>query len=279
MTSQHIRRISIRAAGVVLLILLWEANSHFAFYRVVAPTLPAPFFPSLSGIVAAGMGTLSASGYHAALLLSVGRTIASFGIAGILGILVALVGARSATFDDLIHYPAEFFRQLPAVAIIPFAIMLFGIYSSMKIAVAVFGCFFPVLVATREGLGSVDSGLMLTARTYGWKGPRLLFGVMLPSAVPHIIASLRVALAIALILVIIAEMLVGGDGLGVRIVERERTFDFPGLYAETLLLGIVGVVLNQLLSVANRKLHYWREERTWRPTDAMATRAKGHTDG
>jgi len=263
MTASTVQRMMIRTLGVLILVGLWEANAHFGIYRVFAPTLPQTFFPSVITILGTAAQAASTAGYHSALATSVGRTLAAFGIAAALGLLTGLACARYRALDDLVQYPAEFFRQLPAVAVIPFAIMIFGIYSPMKIAVAAFGCFFPILVGTREGLKNVDPGLMLTARAYAWTGPRLLFGVMLPSALPQILAALRIALAIALILVVMAEMLVGGDGLGTRIVERERVFDFPGLYADTLLLGVVGVVLNQILGVISRRLHYWHHEQSW----------------
>lgn len=267
------RRFALRLLGVAVLVVLWELNARLAFYHVLAPSLPDSFFPNLVDILWAGARSVSASAYHAALLMTVTRTLAAFGFAALLGVSVALVAARSATFDDIIYYPAEFFRQLPAVAVIPFAIMVFGIYTPMKISVAVFGCFFPILVGAREGLANVDSGLMLTARSYGWTGPRLLFGVMLPAAAPQIIAALRIALAIALILVIMAEMLVGVDGLGVTIVERERTFDFPALYAETILLGLIGVGMNQCFGVLCRYVHYWRGDPTWRTADIATASA------
>jgi ABC-type nitrate/sulfonate/bicarbonate transport system permease component len=196
--------------------------------------------------------------------LTVVRVLVAFAIAVVLGIICALLAARSMIIDNLIYYLTEFFRQLPAVAVIPFAIVIFGIYTSMKIAVAVFGCFFPVFVATREGLKNVEPGLMITAKTYRWSGSRLLLGVMLPSAVPHILGVLRITLAISLILVVMSEMLIGGDGLGMRIVEKERTFDFPGLYAETFLLGTTGVILNLLLGVISRRIYYWRSDTDWR---------------
>jgi ABC-type nitrate/sulfonate/bicarbonate transport system permease component len=247
---------------------LWEANVQLGVYRVLAPALPPTFFPSLSAIFHDAVASLSLREYRAAVAISTARTLAAFSVGTILGILLALVGARSKRIGDLIHYPAEFLRQLPAVAVIPLAIILFGIYTPMKVAVAVFGCVFPVYVAAREGLRSVDAGLMFTARTYGWTGPRLLFGVMLPSAFPHIFGASKIALAIALILVIMAEMLVGGDGLGIRLVEHERTFDFAKLYAETLLLGLLGVLLNQALELVGRRLHYWRDDATWQPSPA-----------
>lgn len=263
--KQYTLRLCQRTFGVFLVLALWECNARFGLYHLVAPTLPLAYFPSLNEVFSAGLRAVIDQTYVIALVQTVYRILVAFGIAAILGVFFALLAARSAALDNLIYYPIEFFRQLPAVAVIPFAIMLFGIYTSMKVAVAVFGCFFPVFVATREGLKSVEPGLVLTARTYKWTGLRLLFGVMFPSAIPHILASFRITLAISLILVVMSEMLVGGDGLGVRIVEKERAFDFPGLYAETFLLGIVGVILNLALEVVSRRLYYWREDEAWRP--------------
>lgn len=262
--KRGIKTVLRRILGVIILLILWECNAHFEMYKVVSSTLPGSFFPSLTSIGSKCSSILSDTSYHEALLLTTFRTVLGFLIAATLGIVCALLAARIAIVDDLIHYPFEFFRQLPAVAILPFAIIVFGIYTKMKIAVAVFGSFFPVFLATREGLKNVGSELMLTARSYNWRGAKLIFGVMLPAAVPHILASLRIALAIALILVVMGEMLVGGDGLGGRIVDRERGFDFPGMYAETILLGFLGVVLSLGLEFVSRQIYYWRDDVGWR---------------
>jgi len=257
--------------GVLLLLMAWETNSQMALFKYFAPTLPSTFFPSVSAIGTTVISSVLSPDYQAACMLSVWRTILAFVVAALSGVLAALLSARFAALDNLTYFPVEFLRQIPAVAILPFAIILFGIDTPMKVAVAIFGSFFPVYIATREGLANVDHRLMLTARKYGWSGARLVFGVMLPAAVPHILAALRITLAICLILVIMSEMLVGGDGLGIRLVERERTFDFPGLYAETLLLGVVGVAINQILLLGIRRLHYWRDESSWTSSSGRQT--------
>lgn len=255
-----------RSLGVLVIFALWECNARLGLFHLFAPTLSSSYFPPATEIFSAGLRAIIDLNFLVAVMQTVYRTLLAFGIAAVLGVFFSLLAARSKVFDELIHYPVEFFRQLPAVAIIPFAIMLFGIYTPMKVVVAAFGCFFPVFVATREGLKSVEPGLMLTARTYRWTGLRLLFGVMFPSAVPYILASFRITLAISLILVVMSEMLVGGDGLGVRIVEKERMFDFPSLYAEIFFLGIIGVLLNLVLEAANRHIYYWGNNKTWRPS-------------
>jgi ABC-type nitrate/sulfonate/bicarbonate transport system permease component len=258
---------------VALLVALWETNSRVDLYRIIAPTLPDAFFPTALEIASAVASSLASAAYQEALVLTLSRTLAAFFIASVAGVITALLAARMPALENLLYLPVEFFRQLPAVAVIPFAIIAFGIYSEMKISVAVFGCFFPVYVSARDGLMNVDATLMRTARAYGWNGSRLLLGVMLPSATPHILSVLRIVLSISLILVIISEMLVGGDGLGVRIVDRERTFDFPGLYAETLLLGAVGTILSFGLLAASHRIHYWRDDSSWAQAAATTRRA------
>ncbi|MGH7770804.1 MAG: ABC transporter permease [Candidatus Binatia bacterium] len=253
-----------RLLGLFALLVLWESNSVFGFYRILAPTLPATFFPRLHIIGGTVLHAIINRDYLEAMLATLSRVLVAFSVAASLGVGLALVAARFRTLEEIVTYPLEFFRQLPAISILPFAIVLFGIYSPMKIAVAFFGCFLPIYVGSRDALASVDRGLILTARAYNWTGSRLLLGIMLPAALPHILASLRIALAIALILVVMAEMLVGGDGLGFRLIERERTFDFSGLYAETILLGLIGMALNALLLALGRRLYYWREESEWR---------------
>lgn len=246
--------------GVLLALALWELNARLMLHRVFAQDLPGGFFPSLDEIGRALGTALLQQSYWSAFVLTAFRTVAAFLVSGVLGVSVALVCARSSLLRALVHYPFEFLRYLPAVAVIPFAIIMFGLYSSMKIAVAFFGCFFPVFVGTKVGLDNVDHILILTARAYGWGGVRLLFGVLLPAALPNILAALRISLAIALILAVTSEMLVAADGLGGRLVELERAFKMPGLYAETFLLGLLGVGLNAIFRAAERRVHYWRED-------------------
>lgn len=252
-----------RILGAIVFLSLWETNAYLKLYAVFAPTLPPSFFPTIESITLAIFQTLLSGTYGYDLGLTSIRTILGFFIAGLFGTAAGLIAARIAIIDDLLAYPFEFLRQLPAVAAMPFAIMVFGIDSAMKIALAVFGSLFPVFVATRKALAHIDSELLLTARCYDWKGWRLLLGVMLPAALPSILSGLRIALAIALILVVIGEMFAGGDGLGQRLVMQERAFNYSALYAETILLGLLGLSLNICFELLARKIYYWDRQANW----------------
>jgi len=255
--------ILIRIVSVILFFILWEINSKFSFFKFFLPDIPNTFFPSLESIGQSIFYQFSEDNYLNAVWISLGRVLYSFILATIFGVITGLISARFKMLSDINYYPFEFFRQLPAVAIIPFAIIIFGIGSEMKVFVSFFGCFFPIYLSTIQGLQSVDTTLLKTAKKYNWEGRKLLFGIMLPAAIPYIVSILRITLSISLILVITSEMIVGGEGLGARLVLKERSFDFSGLYAETLVLGVIGLMLNYLFYWITSKFLFWKKELDW----------------
>lgn len=252
-----------RTVAVILLLVIWELNSHFRVYHFFSDELPSAFFPSLVTIAKSISFQIFHDEYLHALIISISRVFIAFCIASILGIILGLFSARFKFLDHLNFISFEFFRQLPGVAIIPFAILIFGIGAEMKIFVAFFGCFFPIYITTLHSLQNVDSVLLKTAKSYGWSGKKLLLGVMLPSALPGIISILRVTLSISLILIITSEMIVGGEGLGARIILKERSFDYAGLYAETFLLGLWGLILNTIFLHLTKRLIFWKPKLDW----------------
>ena len=249
--------------GILLIFVLWELNSKFEFYRLLSPDLPNTFFPSLKKIFISLFYQINNDNYFQAIWISLYRVLVSFSLASIFGVLIGLISARIKMLDHINYFFFEFLRQLPAVAIIPLAIVVFGFGSELKIFISFFGCFFPIYLSTIQSLQDVDSTLLKTAKNYGWSGKRLIFGIMLPSAAPNIISILRVTLSIALILVITTEMIVGGEGLGARLVMKERSFDFPGLYAETFALGCLGLLLNYSFLWLSSKILFWKPKLDW----------------
>jgi ABC-type nitrate/sulfonate/bicarbonate transport system permease component len=243
--------------------LLWELNSKLGFYKLINPDLSSSFFPSLGSILESLIHQIQEDQYIADFSISLSRVIISFGLATVLGVLTGLISARIKLFNDANFLFFEFLRQLPAVAIIPLSIMFFGFGSELKIFISFFGCFFPIYLTTIQSLQNIDSILLKTAKNYKWSGNKLIFGVMLPSAIPSIIAILRVTLSISLILVITTEMIAGGEGLGARLVMKERSFDFPGLYADTFALGIVGLLLNYSFQWISLKILFWKSKSDW----------------
>lgn len=249
--------------GGVLCIVLWEANSYFHFYSLLAPSLPPAVFPSFFSIASRFISISSSVDFWDALYATTFRTFCAFGIAAFFGVLFGMLVGRIRLVDALTVIPVEFFRNLPAVAIMPVFIILLGIGASMKVAIAIFGSIFPIFIATREGVKNIDEEIHIAARFYGWRGRELILKVLLPAALPEIASASQTALSISLILVVMGEMLIGGDGLGSKIVDAERTFNHLDLYALIFALGILG----SLLAIAFRwgilKVIYWKNPLDW----------------
>jgi ABC-type nitrate/sulfonate/bicarbonate transport system permease component len=152
----------------------------------------------------------------------------------------------------------EFLRPLPASAVIPVAIAIFGYSSAMALGVIGFGAVWPMLLATMHGFGAVEPRLKEVARALGLSGFETAIKISLPSATPDILAGLRLGLTVALILAVVCEMIAGLDGLGQWVLLAARAYRSADLFAGVILLGAVGVVANALLSLIEARALRWR---------------------
>jgi ABC-type nitrate/sulfonate/bicarbonate transport system permease component len=123
--------------------------------------------------------------------------------------------------------------------------------------VIVFGCVWPVLLNTVEGVRATDGVLSDTSRAYGITGAARLRHLLLPAASPQIFAGLRQALSIAIILMVISEMFAASNGLGFAIVQFQRSFAIPEMWSGIILLGLLGFLLSELFRLAERRALAW----------------------
>ncbi|MFA6554601.1 MAG: ABC transporter permease [Candidatus Paceibacterota bacterium] len=249
--------------GVIVFISIWEVNSYFNLYHLIAPSLSPTTFPSFLSISERLCEIVASVDFWNAARVTVARTLAGFGISMLLGTVLGLLAGRVQLIGVLVNIPVEFFRNLPAIAAMPILILFLGIGTSMKVALCVFGSLFPILIATTTSMQNISEDIHIAARFYGWSGWRLLFIVLLPSALPEIAASGQTALSISLILAVMGEMLIGGDGLGSMIVDAERTFNNLNLYALVMALGIFGCLLAFGLRLIVNRLIFWKVNINW----------------
>jgi len=118
------------------------------------------------------------------------------------------------------------------------------------------------VVISYFGFREVQTRLIWTARNFGASPAIVLRHVILPAAMPNIFAGLRVALPVAIIIVVITEMIGGSDGLGYYITIWSTRFSFPNVYAAIFVIGIGGFVFDQLLLITRRRVVYWQPEET-----------------
>jgi ABC-type nitrate/sulfonate/bicarbonate transport system permease component len=235
---------------LVLLLLLWELASRAALVNQI-------YVPPVSKI-GAELWRLVANGE---LLRHLGASAVRFGMGYGLAVVIGLgIGLAMGYFRAgylLLEPLIEVLRPLPPPAIIPIAILFLGIGNEMKLFVITFGCFFPIVVNTIQGVAGVDRVLLDTARTFGLTTREIIRKIVLPAASPNIVAGMRIALAIALILTVISEMVAANDGIGFFILDSERSFRIPDMYAGIFTLMVVGYLLNRLFVVFEARTLSW----------------------
>lgn len=176
------------------------------------------------------------------------------GISG--GVILGLNERIASAFDPVL----QFFRYLPAVALLPLAIQLIGIGMDMRIAIIVFGALWPVLLNTIEGVRSVHPSMVDVAKSYQIRTRDWIFRMVLPSAAPQIFAGVRACLAVAVILMFASELMGSSRGIGYFILEAQRQFAMPEMWSGMILLGIVGYLLNVALMVIERRALSWHQK-------------------
>jgi len=149
---------------------------------------------------------------------------------------------------------------MPKIAFLPIVILWLGFFDVTKIAMVVLDAIFPVVTATMAGLQAVERELVWSARNMGASGRAVVWQIMLPAALPQILTGLQVALPISLIVAIVAEMAMGGYGLGGAMMSASRFADSRGVFAGIVEIAIVGYVLIKAMALIRRRLLAWHQE-------------------
>lgn len=183
--------------------------------------------------------------------------VRGLGLASALAIFIGiLMGTYRPVFDAL-KIIVEFLRPVPSVAMIPLAILFFGLGPTMRISVITYAAFWPLLINTIYGVRAIDPQALDVARNFGVTGAEALWRVTLPSALASIATGFRISSTIALVVTITTELIAGNSGLGYYISQMEQADRLPPMYAGILLTGILGYLLNSLFVGLERRFVFW----------------------
>lgn len=224
----------------------------------------AAFFPPASQVLATLWQMLVGGELAEHTFATLRRFAQGYVLAAALSVTAGLCLGLWRPLYNLFEPLIELLRPMPSPATIPIAILFLGIGDEMKVAVTVYACSWPILLNTIDGVRSVDRVLVATAGTFRLSSWARFWKVMLPAASPQIVTGLRVSLAIALILVVTSEMVVSNDGLGYYVLESQRTFQMPQMYAAVVALGIIGYALNRLFLALDGWAMAWHKGLTRR---------------
>jgi ABC-type nitrate/sulfonate/bicarbonate transport system permease component len=222
-------------------------------------------FPRLSTILVEFKDLWLFSQFNEHVVPSLTRIALGFGIAVVVGVALGIpIGlSRMARLWTMPHI--EYWRAMPPPALLPISvILLHSIGNVQKVSFIAFFCVFPILLNTIDGVRGIDPTLVETARSYGIRGLERVRRIVLPAALPQIVAGMRNSLALAVIMMVLAEYFSSTSGVGYVLLISKNTFEMAPMWAAILLIGVLGYVLNVLFLLAERRFLAWH--RGWRAT-------------
>ncbi|MCW4386678.1 ABC transporter permease [Salinibacterium sp. SYSU T00001] len=237
-------------AGILLFLAVWELASRTG---IVNPR----FLPPASEVLLQlGRNFVSADFWTA-----VGQTMTSWAI----GLAIAAAAATVIGFiiggSDFLrratHTTIEFLRPIPSVALIPLAVLLFGVSIESSLLLIVYASFWQILIQVLYGTADVDNVAMDTARSYGLGWWARVRHVVWPTTLPYLITGLRLGAAVALVLAITAELVIGTEGLGKQIELNRSGGSVVPMYALVIATGLIGVVINIGMRFVERRALRW----------------------
>jgi len=238
---------------MVALALAWELAARL---HVTTDFL----LPSLFTVIRRLGADMVSGQLPTALAATLYRALVGFVIAGFagvtLGILIARIRVARWFFDPLVSVGLP----MPKIAFLPVFILWFGVFDWSKILLVAFSAVFPVIVEAAAATENVDKILIWSARGLGVGERRLLWEIALPAAFPQIMTGLQVALPISLIVAVLAEMQMGGEGLGGTMMQSFRFADSPGVFSGIIAIAVAGSVLVKAMEVLRRRLLVWHTE-------------------
>ena len=184
--------------------------------------------------------------------------ILGFLLACFVGIMFGVLMASSVIVRDFCDPWVSMLYSTPIIALGPLFILWFGIGVSSKVAVIFIVAVFPILINTFAGLATTDRNLIEVARSFGSSPAQIFTKVRFPSALPFIIAGLRLGVARGLVGVVVAELFGAKEGLGWLIMISAQTFDTAGLFVGVFILAASGVITVEIIKLIERRLAPWR---------------------
>ncbi|MFJ6742434.1 ABC transporter permease [Streptomyces sp. NPDC091279] len=216
-----------------------------------------PFRPPLRTILRAFVEVWTGERLRTDVVPSLLRLLAGYALAAVAGVAVGTVVGRYRRVRAVCEPVLEFLRAVPPPVLVPVIMLFAGIGDAMKVTVIAAGCVWPVLLNTVEGVRGIDPVLLETARSYGVTGPARLRHLVLRAASPQIVAGLRQALPVGIILMVISEMFAASDGIGFTVVQFQRGFAIPQMWTGILVLGLLGLALSVLFRMVERRVLGW----------------------
>jgi len=221
---------------------LWAASAH------------SMKFPRLTTILVDFQKMWLFSQFESNVVPSLERIGLGFAIGVAAGVALGVPIGLSPLLRKLAMPHIEYWRAMPPPALLPISIVLLhSIGNEQKVAFIAFFCMFPILLNTIDGVRGIDPTLVDTARSYGLGQFERIRRIVVPAATPQIAAGMRNSLALAVIMMVLAEYFSSTSGVGYVLLISKNTFQLAPMWAAIVLIGVLGYLLNLLFLLAERR--------------------------
>ncbi|MCW8379462.1 ABC transporter permease [Streptomyces justiciae] len=246
-------RYALRVVSLVAALGVWQALTSLD----IDLWLRFSQFPTVTDVAHAFADRLAGPDYWTDLTDSLTRILSGFLLAAVLGVATGVLVARSRLAEDLIGPVLEVVRPIPAIALVPVAILLFPSNEQGIVFITFTAAFFPVLVSTRHAVRALTPVWEEAVLTMGGGRWRILGSVVLPGALPGIFGGLSVGIGVSWICVISAEMISGQYGVGYRTWQDYTVVDYPGVFVGMVTIGVLGWLTSTAVELLGRRLTRW----------------------
>jgi ABC-type nitrate/sulfonate/bicarbonate transport system permease component len=242
-----------RLGAVLVFLLLWEAVARSGWFASIL--LPPPTL-----VATTGWQLLTGGELLKHVWTSLARVLTGFGIAAVIAIPLGIVAGSTPILFNVVDPIIELFRPIPVLALLPLAILWFGIGEASKIFIITYAAFFPIFVNTVAGVRYSDPVLIQVASTLGATRAQIFTRVVLMCALPNLAVGIRLGLGFAFLALVAAELIASTAGLGYLIMDSRLTFQTDRGMVGIVSLGILGFVINSILVRLERWALAWKQD-------------------
>lgn len=196
------------------------------------------------------------------ILISLRRCTIGFILGSTLGIVFGILLGWFKRLDDFFDFTLNFSRAIPKTALAPLLIVWFGFGDFPKVMLIGLAAFFYTVIPTLEGVKNVDSLLIKSARSMGAGDRQIVFGVILPAAMPSIYAGIRIAATSSFVILLFVEIISGNSGLGFLLEDARESLNTSTMFMTLIVVGILGFSLDWLVRYTERKVMPWQRGKT-----------------
>jgi ABC-type nitrate/sulfonate/bicarbonate transport system permease component len=241
---------AIRTLSVAVFFVIWEY-----YGRRMDPIFMAP----PSAIFRAAVELTQSGALRKALVQTLWPFAVGMALTVIVGILLGIVIAQWRTMEYILDPFINALYAIPRIALVPLIILWAGLEFVGKVSILVSVAIFPITVNTYAGIRDVRGSMLEIGRAYGATEWQIFSKIIMPAAIPFIMAGIRLAVGLAIIGIIVAEFFTAISGLGGMIVEYANVFATAKLFVPIIVIALVGVVLTELVMWLERRLSRWRQ--------------------